>query len=584
MWKIVSLRAVASLSSRVPISKAVCVFLLMLVASATEGIGIILLVQLLSVIGGGTTDNPVIHGVVAALASLRIPTTEEGLLGAFVGLIVLQSILNFAREQAAARLQFEFVDGLRSSCFQALLAAEWRWIAPQRPADLANLILVEMSRVGVGAQAGLSLLATAVAATAYIVAALVIAPIMTAIVLVSSGAIFLALGRLHREAYELGQLQGTANRSLLQTLQDSIGGIKLAKVLGNERHHLSLVNATVARVRYAQLSFTRNTSLSRAVFQVCGAGLLALYVYLGLRLLAVPLPELLTLVIVFARLMPLLMGAQQHLNRVINSLPAFTEIAAFLSTSEAARQPDSGSNSGPIPLSRAIELRDVTVTYPSREQPALSGVSLVVPAGQITAIMGPSGAGKSTLADVIMGLLTPDGGQLLVDGRPVSGAERHGWMRSIAYMPQEIFLFPGTIRDNLVWAKTGIDDTSLEMALRRAAADFVLALPDGLDTMIGQGGAGLSGGERQRVALARALLQQPTLLVLDEATSALDKSNAERVLDAVVALRGRMTVILIGHSEAAAEIADQVVVLRAGRVETIGSWREASGFLSGQSA
>jgi ATP-binding cassette subfamily C protein len=141
-------------------------------------------------------------------------------------------------------------------------------------------------------------------------------------------------------------------------------------------------------------------------------------------------------------------------------------------------------------------------------------------------------------------------------------------------MPQEIFLFPGTIRENLLWAQPETDERVIHEALRRAAADFVLDLPDGLETMIGHAGNGLSGGERQRVALARALLRHPTLLILDEATSALDKPNAGRVFEAVAALRGRMTVILIGHSEAAAQIADQVVVLRKGQVGAIGSWQE----------
>ncbi|WP_017672020.1 ABC transporter ATP-binding protein [Blastomonas sp. AAP53] len=566
----------AALFARVPAGRAAGVLLLTIAASATEGVGVILLVQLLSVIGGQVTDNAVINGVMAALAYLGIPATAEGLLSVFVGLIALQSAVGYARDQAIVKLQFDFVDGLRQDCFEALLSAEWRWIAPHRPADLANLMLVEMSRVGLGVQSALALLAAIAAALAYLGAALIIAPGLTAIVLVSSGVILLALGRFNREAYALGQLQGTANRSLLQTLQDSIGSIKLAKVLGNERRHLSRVKDAIAGVRHAQLSFARNTSLSRAMFQVCGGALLALYVYLGLKLLAVPLPELLTLVIVFARLMPLLMNAQQHASRSINMLPAFAEVAEFLAASRAARQTDIASEPRPVPLSRAIELRDVRVSFPGREQPVLDGVSLTITAGQITAIMGPSGAGKSSLADVIISLVTPDAGQLLVDGKPVSGADRQGWMRSIAYMPQEIFLFPGTIRDNLLWASSSADDASLATALRRAAADFVLDLPDGLDTQIGQAGAGLSGGERQRIALARALLQQPQLLILDEATSALDAAAAARILEAVAALRGSTTVVLIGHTPAAAMIADQVLVMLNGRLVAAGPWAQVS--------
>ncbi|PXW74561.1 ATP-binding cassette subfamily C protein [Blastomonas natatoria] len=571
-----ALSALAAFLARVPPGSAAGVLLLTITASATEGVGIVLLVQLLSVIGGALTDNVVVSSVVAVLAYLGIPATAEGLLGAFVSLIALQSVVGYARDQSVARLQFDFADGLRQDCFEALLSAEWRWIAPHRPADLANLMLVEMNRVGLGVQSGLALLAAVAAALAYLGAALVIASGLTLVVLVSSGVILLALARVNREAYALGQLQVSANRSLLQTLQDSIGSIKLAKVLGNERRHLSRVKEAVAEVRDAQLSFARNSSLSRALFQVCGAALLALYVYLGLKVLAVPLPELLTLVIVFARLMPLLMNAQQQGSRCINMLPAFAEVSDFLAASRAARQADVTSEPRPVQLAQAIELLDVTLAYPGRDRPALEAVSVTIEAGKITAIMGPSGAGKSSLADIIIGLITPDAGQLLVDGKPVSGADRQGWMRTIAYMPQEIFLFPGTIRENLFWARPGADEASLVLALRQASADFVLDLPEGLDTQIGQAGAGLSGGERQRIALARALLQQPVLLILDEATSALDAANSARILEAVAALRGSTTVVLIGHTPAAAVIADQVLVMLEGRLAAAGPWAQVS--------
>jgi ATP-binding cassette subfamily C protein len=564
----------ASLLSSLPAWHLVGVFILMLVAGLTEGIGIVLLVQLLAVIGGGSSENLMIQGLTSGMAWMGIPSTPEGLLSAFFALVLIQTLITFVREQEGSRLQFDFVDDLRSACFGSLLSAEWRWIAPRKPAELTNLILVESSRIGLGVQSGLSLLASLVAVAAYVVAAMFIAPAMAVIVIATGGSMFLALHRLQREAYQLGKLQGIANRSLLQTLQDSIGGIKLSKILGNENHPLSLLGKTVTDFRRTQLSLIRSTSLSRAFFQLGGAALLALYVYVGVTVLAVPLPELLTLVIIFARLMPMLMGAQQKLNQVINTFPAFVEVATFLAESEAARQPDGVAGTRPLVLREAIELRNIVVNYADRGVSALDGVNLVVPAGVITTIMGPSGAGKSTLADVVMGLLIPDRGEVLVDGNPLLGSARRAWMRGIAYMPQEIFLFPGTIRENLLWAQPETDERVIHEALRRAAADFVLDLPDGLETMIGHAGNGLSGGERQRVALARALLRHPTLLILDEATSALDKPNAGRVFEAVAALRGRMTVILIGHSEAAAQIADQVVVLRKGQVGAIGSWQE----------
>jgi ATP-binding cassette subfamily C protein len=145
-------------------------------------------------------------------------------------------------------------------------------------------------------------------------------------------------------------------------------------------------------------------------------------------------------------------------------------------------------------------------------------------------------------------LLRPEQGKIQVDGQTLEGEHRRAWRRQIAYVPQEVFLFHGTIRDNLLWANPRVDDAALWQALHQvAAADFVARLPRGLDTSVGERGIHLSGGERQRIALARALLRQPLLLILDEATSALDTGNEERIRDALAGLHGALTLVIIAH-------------------------------------
>ena len=163
----------------------------------------------------------------------------------------------------------------------------------------------------------------------------------------------------------------------------------------------------------------------------------------------------------------------------------------------------------------------------------------MIQAHKTLAIIGPSGSGKTTLGDLILGLLHPTEGTIFIDERPLSGERVHNWRSSIGYVPQETFLFHDTVRGNLLWARRDATEGELWTALELAAAStFVSALPNGLDTVLGDRGIRLSGGERQRIALARALLRKPTLLLLDEATSSLDTETEQRIQDAIEGFMG----------------------------------------------
>ncbi len=234
------------------------------------------------------------------------------------------------------------------------------------------------------------------------------------------------------------------------------------------------------------------------------------------------------------------------------------------------------TNVAKVTAKTGIQLERISFRYDKNQKTyAVKGIDLTVRARRMTAVVGPSGAGKSTLADLMMGLLMPDKGQILIDGLPLSGERLHAWRRSVGYVPQENFLFHDTIRANLQWAKSEATELEMRRALESAAAlDFVSALPEGLETVVGDRGVRLSGGERQRIALARALLRNPTLLLLDEATSSLDNENERRILQAVEQLHGDITVVVIAHRLSTTSRADQVILLDCGKVVETGSWKD----------
>ena len=210
----------------------------------------------------------------------------------------------------------------------------------------------------------------------------------------------------------------------------------------------------------------------------------------------------------------------------------------------------------------------MTLPHAGRTKPALDGIALTIPAGSTLHVAGPSGAGKSSLADVLAGLVSPTQGRLLVDGAAIGPAERRVWRDQVAYIQQEPLLFHASVRENLVWAAPEATEAQLVAALEAASAQFVLALPQGLDTVVGPRGSTLSGGERQRIVLARGLLRDPDLLILDEVTSALDPASEAAVVRAVAGLRGRLTIVIISHRGALADLADREIRLENGAIVT----------------
>ena len=567
-----ALQAFARLLSAAPRGQVVALLLLMVLAGLTDGIGILMLVPLLELLGNGHSGSGWSKYVPDVLQSASLTPSVGGLLMVFLGLVAVRSGVQYAREQLSARLQHSLVDQLRLRCFDALLGVEWRWLVSTRQSDHANLLLTDVSRVGVGLNFGLNLLATSVTLIAYLLAVFALSWRLTLVALVTGTLVFALLSGQRRRALQLGHSLTTASRSLHSNVQESLAGIKLAKILGTESRHLAHFTRTTAQLRAKQLQFSAGNSLSRALFQWGGAALLAAYVLLGLQLFNTPMPELLTLVLVFSRLIPQCMAAQQQFDYWLHALPALQQTEELLATCKSAAEPQSMASPNDWPIAHSIGLHHVCVGYTDRQHPALNYLTVQFAARTTTAIIGASGAGKSTLADVLMGLLTPDSGVMTVDGVPITGAARHAWRQHVAYVPQDAFLFHDSIRNNLLWGQPKATEAELHQALQNAAADFVFALPQGLDTMVGDGGVRLSGGERQRIALARALLKQPSLLILDEATSALDMDNEARIRCAIEQLHGDLTVVIIGHRLPTLEHADQVVVLDAGGIRAQGTW------------
>jgi ABC-type multidrug transport system fused ATPase/permease subunit len=276
-----------------------------------------------------------------------------------------------------------------------------------------------------------------------------------------------------------------------------------------------------------------------------------------------------------SRLAPALLRVQQGAIHMKNSLgvasPTLSLIDEFTFATTAIKTTPDFVYENFIP---SVVIDEVTLHYENRSDDALKNVTLNIPAGNIVAIVGPSGAGKTSLVDVLLGAISPSSGKVLISG--ISPNEVIvKWPGAIAYVPQDVYIIDGTLRENITIGMSSDSETTsrIESAITLAQLrEVVEDLPDGLDTEVGENGVNLSGGQRQRIGIARALYTEPKLIVLDEATSALDADTEDKISNSVQALRASHTLIIIAHRLSTVRDADLVVYLDNGQVLAQGSF------------
>ena len=231
-----------------------------------------------------------------------------------------------------------------------------------------------------------------------------------------------------------------------------------------------------------------------------------------------------------------------------------------------------GKPSAPLPVRGEIIFEQVGFQYPRGRETALRDINLRIAPGETVAFVGASGAGKSTLVNLAMGFRAPTTGRVLLDGRDLHDLDLRTYRRQIGVVPQTTILFNGTLRENITYGLATLDDAHLWDILAQASlADFVRALPQQLDTPLGESGTRLSGGQRQRLAIARALIRDPRVILLDEATSALDTESERLVQESLVRLTAGRTTLIVAHRFSTIRQAHRIVVLEAGRIAETGT-------------
>jgi ATP-binding cassette, subfamily C, bacterial len=553
---------------------------MMVLLGLTEGAGLIMLIPLLRLIGideGGQPDRMSLL-VGAFFDMIGLPLSLKSILCAYIAIVGTHALASRYQDVLNARLSLGYTQFMQDLLYKAFARADWLCLTRIRTANVVRVLTNDLIRVGYSTGKLLELIALVLLTLIYIGVVLSISCVMSLFVIASIAVILLCLHPYNRQAHSSGEVYQTAVENMYLVASEHLSGMKIAKGYGLESEHTKSFSGITEQVATQGIRFVKVDATTLMFHRIGAAAALSAFFYIGAEFIRLPSSSLLLAVFVFARLSPQASLVQHYTQFVINSLPAYREATLILSSFEMSHESPRPSLVRPLRLRSSIRLTQVSFAYDGNgDGHALSQIDLAIRARSTVAVVGPSGSGKTTLADLIMGLLTPTEGKIFIDGRPLIDEALHNWRSAIGYVPQETFLFHDTIRNNLLLVKPCAEEREIWDVLRHAAADtFVTALPDGLDTLVGDRGIRLSGGERQRIALARALLRNPTVLILDEATSSLDTTNERKIQEAIEGLHGALTMVVIAHRLSTIRRADSIVVLEQGQIVETGTWESLS--------
>ncbi|HUK04980.1 MAG TPA: lipid A export permease/ATP-binding protein MsbA [Burkholderiales bacterium] len=492
---------------------------------------------------------------------------------AIVGIFVLRGLLSFTSSYGIAWVGNRVVLDLRAAMFDRLVRFPARYFDDHSSGQVLSKVAYDVGGV---TSAATTVLTVVVQDTIKVIGLFGFLLYLNwkltliAIAVVPPIALFIRLlsGRLRRMAREAQLAMG----DIVHVLEETIDCHRVVKIFGGQEYESRRFARANQRLRGFNMRQTVPAALTTPVTHTLAAFAVAIIVYLALGGLLVERATMGEFAS-FMTAMLLLLAPLKHLTEVNSplqrGLAAAESVFALIDT---PAEPDEGTEA----IARArgeIEFQGVSLTYPTRTEPALRSVSFKVMPGETVALVGGSGGGKTTLANLVPRFYSPDAGRVMLDGRDIQSLTLASLRANLALVSQDVVLFNDTIRANIAYGAMGAADERQIVAAAEAAhaMDFIRETPQGLDTLIGENGMRLSGGQRQRLAIARALLKNAPVLILDEATSALDTESERIVQDALeVLMRGRSTLV-IAHRLSTIERADRILVLERGRIAESGT-------------
>jgi len=499
---------------------------------------------------------------------------------AFIAVALIAGAIRILLIWTSTRLAFTTGADLGIDVYSRTLYQPYWVHAAKNSSEVISGITIKVNQVVFGVLLPLlTLVSSTVLAVAIMLALIAIDPMVASVAGIGFGVSYVLISwissrQLHRNSQRIAHEQ----TQVVKALQEGLGGIRDVLLDGTQPVYSSIYRQADHPLRRGQGNNVFISGSPRYVMEALGMVLIAALAYFLSRQvggIAAALPVLGALALGAQRLLPAL---QQFYNAWANIAGSHASLADTITLLDQPL-PAELLQPAPAPLliQNAVRLDAVRFRYTSDGPWVLDGLNLVIAKGARVGFVGSTGSGKSTTLDLLMGLLVPTEGELLVDGQPISGNRLRAWQRSIAHVPQSIYLADTTLAENIAFGvpPDTIDLDRVQRVARQAQiADFIESNPEGYQAYVGERGVRLSGGQCQRIGIARALYKQASVLVFDEATSALDNATEQSVMDAIGGLDSDLTILLIAHRLTTVQRCDTIVELEHGRVVAQGTYEQ----------
>jgi len=521
------------------------------------------------------------HNAILRIVLQRVRFADEsslvvGLGVAFSAIVLLANLVNLFGFLALTRFASRVGETLYVRLFDEYMHRDYQFHTLHNSSVLATRVLHETARVTSGIlQQGLVLVTNLVTIVCIAASMLLVNSVVALATVVGLGATYAAIYAFVRGRLLLnGQIESTSDAARTRTVNEGFAAIREITLMQARASFVSRFAQQCRSISAATANTLAISQSPRYVLECITVFCLvsvALYLHGHTGSGGPWIAQLSFVGFAAYRLLPALQQSFAAIVKIRADRPAFSAIAADLErTRRAARAPTAAAE--PVWCGRPrseIRLCNVSFCYTSDRPDAVSGVSLVIPAGALVGLVGPNGSGKTTLVDLIGGLLMPQSGHIEIDGVRLERVNCPSWQSTIAYVPQQVFLFDATLAENIACGvpAAAIDHARLDTAVRLARlSECVASLPNGYQEIVGERGCRLSGGQRQRLAIARALYREASLLILDEVTSSLDSATESEIVETLHALRPDKTVLVIAHRAGALRRCDLVFELRSGKL------------------